>query len=525
MSGSTNRRGSSTLLALALAGGTLMAAASPAHAAVPEGTYAGAAEGQGILIAGGDPEAPEDERDSLALTEASGNSTALRNGTSIDPQSALAYAGFLGGTPAEDPDPCDPEGSEAVATLEDPGPCEVSGGEAPEDSPLQITGGNFFAVVDPEPGDTASIAEPLDVATAPLGDIFPPELVDPIEEGLGQLTDALANELLTPILEPIDEGADTELIQLARFVEDLEERLFRSPLLAFEDIEQIHEVLQEEDGVSAFATSTLGSISVLDGLAELAGPDDEDLAQTFAETFAGGVPGSGTAEAEASFAEVTAIDDLFSLVVGEDPILDAEFGAIPGDLNDAVLTEIEDGVDQLATALLEGLGEAGIRLEPGAEDTFVDPDGTRSTAAAAGLLISVTPPESEGEDTEGEDTEGEDTEGEDTEGEENPLDSLGAAASEGRAITTAQEDTDNGDDEEVATPLLEIAIGSARAVSQVTLMADAPPPPPAGQPAPVQAAPTLPRTGGELPLALGGGIALVSLAVLRRRRAQVDTSA
>ena len=63
----------------------------------------------------------------LALFQAKGRSTASRPGkgsTTIEPQEALAFAGVVGGTPAEQTPAQLQEFNGALATLDDPGPIE-----------------------------------------------------------------------------------------------------------------------------------------------------------------------------------------------------------------------------------------------------------------------------------------------------------------------------------------------------------------------------------------------------------------
>jgi len=496
----TTRRGLALAAATAVLAGPVLA--GPASAATTGGTTgqgAGATFSQAVSVSIGQGALE------LALFQARGASGAFRTGTkgaTIKPDSALAFAGVLGGSPQEQAPSELAAMNGALATLADPGPTTADGQAFPANPLLALKGGQFSAAVDKATAGSTSKGDVVTLKTKALGDITElQQLTDPLRTALATLLDQLfpavsggVDEIVTA-LDPLTgqlpqelqdaidaaAGDDGGVQALLDELQQLDKLLFDTPLIALKDVKQSQQITQEAGGVRTTAATTVGTIAVLGTLLELDGP------VTSAESFAGGRPGTATADATSSnTASLSALNTtLANLIIGDAPgqvSLDALDGS-----TDAVLAPLLDGVNTALTTLTDGLQAAGLAVAPfGAEEEKAAKDGETAQSHAAGVLIDFTPPA----------------------GAPSTLPAAPTAASRKSSAKASVDAPASGSDDAI----FQLAIGDSQAISAMTL-------PTAGvTTTPTTSSEELPRTGAEGGLL--GGLALAALAgvgLLRRR--------
>ena len=486
-----------TAATVVLAGPVLAAPASAATTGGMDGQGAGATFAQALNLSLGMNQL------NLALFQARGSSGAFRTGSTgatIRPDSALAFAGVLGGSPQEQGPSELQSMNGALATLDDPGPNSADGQAFPDNPLLTLEGGDFTAKVTKATAGSTSNGDVVTLETAALGEIMELEpITDPLREALAELLtqlfpavsggveevvaglEPLTGQLPTELQDAIDAlaGDDGGVQALLDELAELDKLLFDTSLIALEDLKQSQTITQETGGVRTTAATTVGSISVLDGLLEVDGP------KTSATSFAGGRPGTATADATSSNTASLEIlnTNLADLVLSNEEV-DLE---LLGSSADLVLGPLLKGVNDAIKQLSDGLLAAGLTVAPfGIEEEEAAKDGQTARSHAAGILLSFTPPAPPAG---------------------LPAGSRKAGARSSASAAAVEEPPPSAED-----TVFQLAIGDSQAISAMTL-------PTAGvTTTPTTSSEELPRTGAQGGLL--GGLALAALAgagLLRRR--------
>lgn len=327
-----------------------------------------------------------------------------------------------------------------------------------------------------------SVSAPLaavNAVTAPVTAVLDTALTtatDTADEATGTVTEAVntalsalngaSKDATAPVTAPVQAAIDNAVGTLTGTLNGLTSTLnglsATTELLSLDSITSDQVISRNGAAMTSSVANQVKNISVLGGLVKVQAVTSE------ASATAGGAPGTAKATTNAPVFKVDIADGALTALLDENGLNIANDGKglLPAELQGAVNTALNEVNGLLNTV-------AGVDVAIGKGVTQVAPDGTSAAAAVATTVLTVDPPVLHGMVP--------------VVGAQAPVALLPA----GKKFLT-----------------LELVSANA-AVANRLVKAPA---------APVAAPKALPRTGGELPVAIVGSVLLGTALVLRRRR-------